>query len=259
LLLEKAWRTLRGGGPEGLPAVCGALAMIAVAAGATENRKLARRAHRLARRFGKVQTIDRHRRLLSRVHTLGLLSPEAAATLDARWEERLRERLERSIRRTHGRPMRKLRRALSRRARGGKQELARALEKARRRAIRGLGAEGSAAGDRNLRRIRAGLGRIQDLSRALSEAAGREPAERLAGGGAPSSDALDRWNDMSAFRRLLESERSDSEDRGAVTLALELDRLISALDASIASARREAAKTVRAASNVVAFQRRASA
>ena len=53
-------------------------------------------------------------------------------------------------------------------------------------------------------------------------------------------DALGRWNDLRLFRRHLIATRKDAGRRGAVTFVLELDRLATALEPAVASAREEA-------------------
>jgi hypothetical protein len=150
-----------------------------------------------------------------------------------------------------------LRRALSRRARNGKKDLARALERTRRKNANGLEPLAVDASDRDLRRFRAAVARARELSLALSDAGGPRLPALLEREGRVA-DALDRWSEIGAFRRILDRERRESESRGAVTLARELDRLLPALDASLLRARREALKAARAASNVVAFQRRSA-
>ena len=71
-----------------------------------------------------------------------------------------------------------------------------------------------------------------------------------------AQEALERWNDVAALRRHLSRTRRDAERRGAVTLALELDRLLPALDRTAEKARRAALKAARPLSNVVRLKRR---
>jgi hypothetical protein len=53
-------------------------------------------------------------------------------------------------------------------------------------------------------------------------------------------EALGRWNDLRMFRRRLAVSRNEAEERGAITLAAELDHLLAALEPAIASTRRDA-------------------
>lgn len=257
LLFERAWKAYRRGGPEAATELCAALDRIAVAAAAAQDRALARRAGRTERRFAKIRALESHRRLLSRVRRLSLLSPEAVATLDARWEELARDRSDRALRKTRGRRIRRLRLALSRRGGNRKKDLARALERARRKNASGLEPLAADASDRDLRRFRAAVTRARELSLALSDAGGPRLPALLEREGRVA-DALDRWSEIGAFRRILRLERREAESRGAVTLARELDRLLPALDGSHLRARRDALKAARAASNVIAFQRRSA-
>ena len=71
-----------------------------------------------------------------------------------------------------------------------------------------------------------------------------------------AQEALGRWNDVRLFRRRLARTRRDAERRGAVTLALELDRLLSALDRTVEKARANAVDAARPLSNVVDLRRR---
>ncbi len=258
LRLEKSWRLLRRGSPEAVSELRTAFALIAAAADAGGDRRLAKRAQKLARRFRSSEKIEKHRKLLSRLQALGLLSPESAASLDVRWEERARKRLDRGMRATQGRPIRRFRRALARRGRRARKDLGRSLQKALRRNGRRLEPPSPESSDRAMRRLGRVLARRAALAQALSETGGAQAHEPL-GGPRIARNALERWSEIRAFGRRIHRERRDAESRGAVTLASELDRLISAVDASLVRARREAVKSVRAASNVVAFERRRSA
>ncbi len=156
-----------------------------------------------------------------------------------------------------GRRIRRLRSALSRRGRGRPKDFARLLEGERRKNADRLEPLRADASDRDLRRFGAAVSRARNLSLALSDAGGpRLPALREREGRV--AEALDRWTEICAFRRILRRELRACEARGAVTLARELDRLVPVLDGSLQRARRDALKAARAASNVVAFQRRSA-
>ncbi|HKF45400.1 MAG TPA: CHAD domain-containing protein, partial [Thermoanaerobaculia bacterium] len=94
-------------------------------------------------------------------------------------------------------------------------------------------------------------------------------AEDLAASGMPGlenriarerelQDALGRWNDLLLFRRRLQAIRSDAEERGAVTLAGELDPVIAALEGTLASARREVFAAANRFARVLPFLERSA-
>src|SRR5262249_32235656 len=229
-----------------------------LAARATGDRTLARRARRAVKALSEPVQIESHRRLLARVRRMGLLPDDAAANLDARWEEFLREHGARSVAGARGKAMRKLLRAIERRGRRQKKSLARALEKQRRKTVRGLETPTADVQDRDLKRFAARLRAARDLSSWIGEAGGTAiPASRLERD-RRAVDALDRWREPRAFERRLRVERRSAEDRGSVTLALGLDRVIGALEVSLTRARRDAVKSARIGTNVVAFERRSA-
>ena len=255
-LLEKAWKAFRQEAPGSIEEFAAALGQIDVAARAVRDRRLARHARKIGRRISKLEVLQTHRELLSRVRRLGLLPTEAATGLEARWEELSRDRTQRALRKTRGRPMRRLRRALRRRGNVGENNLGRRLEQAYKRHLRRLDPPGGEPGDGDLSRRRAALRIARGAALALAEMgpARPKPAERETRVGA----ALDRWHDLRSFRKTLSRERRRCERRGTVTLAFELDGLISALDRTLERARREAVRTARASSNVVSFNRRSA-
>jgi CHAD domain-containing protein len=63
--------------------------------------------------------------------------------------------------------------------------------------------------------------------------------------------ALGRWNDVRLFRERLERTRDRAERTGAVSLSAEIGRLLSVLEGTTASARKEAVRASRQFSNVV--------
>jgi len=220
-------------------------------------RRLSRRARRIARRCARVGALESQRRLLSRVRELGLISADSAEVLDARWEELSRERSRRALRAVRKRAVEWLLDALSRQARAGERRLRRRLERAGRRIAPRFRLPSPQPDDGDLSRYRKRFRRALRIALALAEAGGpREPdaarRETDAGG------ALDRWHGLHAFRKLLAREREDAERRGSVTLALALDRLISAVDPTLENARRRLLAAARAPSNVVSFERRSA-
>lgn len=255
-MLEKAWKAFRQEASGSARDLAAALGQIDVAARAVRDRRLARGARKIGRRISKLEVLQAHRELLSRVRRLGLLPTEAASGLEARWEELSRERAKRALRKTRGRPMRRLRRTIGHREKIGENSLGRRLEQAYKRHLRRLDPPGGEPGDGDLSRYRAAVRMARDIALALAEVdpARPRPAERETRLG----EALDRWHDLRSFRKTLARERRRCERRGTVTLAFELDGLISALDRTLERARREALRAARASSNVVSFNRRSA-
>jgi hypothetical protein len=71
--------------------------------------------------------------------------------------------------------------------------------------------------------------------------------------------ALERWHSARRFERRLGRERKAAETRGSVVLASEIDGLLTALESTVAGARRLALEEVtRATAKVVAFARRSA-
>lgn len=249
----RATRQDQPGAPEELGAV---LARIGAAARAVGDRRLARRARGLARGVSRVLAFDADRAMLARVARLGLISPETAAGLEARWEERARARRE-SLRGDAARgATRALRHALSRRARKSNRALDSRLDEAARRDVEKLWPARGAKADRDLSRYRKLCRRSREL--ALARAASGVPSEAAEADQAAEL-ALERWHAARRFERRLGRERKDAEVRGSVVLASEIDRLLAALEGAVAGARRLALEEVtRATANVVSFERRSA-
>jgi len=229
---------------------------VGVAARAAGDRRLSRRARRIARRCARVGALESHRRLLSRVRELGLIAPDAAEALDARWEELSRERSRRALRALRKRAIERLLDALSRQAHAGKRRLRRRLERAERRNARSLRLPAGAPDDVALSRYRKRLRRARRIGLALAQAGG-PPETDAASRERDAGSALERWHGLRAFGKLLAREREEAERRGAVTLALALDRLIAAVDAMLEKARRQVVASANAP-NVVSFERRSA-
>ena len=255
--LARACKDFRRGAPGGATELAEMLEGVGVAARAAGDRRLSRRARRIARRCARVAVLESHRRLLSRVRKLGLIAADAAEALDARWEELSRERSRRALRAVRGRAIERLLDALSRQAHAGERRLRRRLERAERRNARSLRLPPGQPDDRDLSRYQKRVRRAVRIGLALAEAGGPRNPDAASGEGFAGS-ALDRWHGLRAFRKLLAREREEAERRGAVTLALALDRLISAVDAALEKARRQLLASARAPSNVVSFRRRSA-
>jgi hypothetical protein len=254
--LAKAWRVFRQDAPGGVEALSAALGSVAASARATKGERLARRARRLRRRLAELSALERNRDILKRVRRLGFLPPEAAESLDARWEELSGALARRARRHLRGRRLRRLRREISRHGRHAPERFLALLERSYRRAVRRVGGLASSAEDRDLLRQLRRRRKASQIARVLGEAGAPAAPGNIAAED-PGAAALARWRELCLFRRSLERELREAERRGAVTLALDLDGLLATLEKTLVRARREAAAAA-AAGNVVAFRRRAA-
>ncbi len=256
---EQAWKAFRKGDPEGPHDLSEVLAHITVGARAAGRRNLSRRARRIRRRLSELCALEADRHLLARVRRLGLLSPEATAGLDVHWEELARVGGKGAVRKIRGRPKRRLRRALSRRSRSRRRlrddRVRERLVAAREQIWETLAPPAEKASDRDLRHYRLAIQKMRDLTETLVESglSPRRPADER---DARICEAFDRWNDVRRFRKRLARERRQAESRGAVTLALELDRLIETLAASVSAARLQALGKARNSANVAFLRNR---
>lgn len=252
--LAAARKALRAGEPEGLHDLRVALRRIGVTANALNRRKLARRSRRIVRCLSDLRRLEVERQLLARVRGLSLLSSEAAAGLEARWDALLRAGQREAARLSDGGRMRKLLRQLSRLARGQDRGALGRLQKKRRRAERNLAPLSDDASDRDLHRYRLRVKRARYLAQDLA-LAGEPGLEKAIAGEKETQEALGRWSDTRLFRQRLCKERSSAEDRGAVSLALELDRAIRTLEPTVESARRQALDRTRRGQRILSFRR----
>ena len=115
--------------------------------------------------------------------------------------------------------------------------------------------------DRSLHRYRLTLKKARYLAEDLA-LMGSPGLEREIEGKKALQDAFGRWNDLRLFQRDLEKARKEAERRGTVTFVSELDRLISALEPAVESARaqalRRATSAVKAPAQLLARPKRRS-
>lgn len=255
--LEEARLAVRRGEPEGLHDLRVALRHLAATASALGRRRLARRAKAIARSLSPARRLEVDRRLLERIGRLGFLSPDAATALAARWEKLGTRAARRRARATDGGKMQRLRRRLARLSGRGRGKGMQRLAAERRRAEEGLARSLEGRDDAALHRHRRTVRKARHLAEDLVLLGLPEPPE------APREraleEALDRWNDLRGFRRRLAESREESERRGTVTLAAELDRLLAALEPALAAARAAAVTASRRAPRVVHLARPARA
>ena len=253
--LKKAIAAFREGDPEGLHDVRVALRRLIATASAAGRKKLSRRARSLVRSLSERRQLEVDRQLLTRVRELGLLSPDVAAGLDARWDRQLASGAREAQKTASGRRMRRLVRRLARRAGTGNAELARRLVRKRQAMDRKVGRLPEDGNNHELHRYRVAVKKAryvaEDLA-LLGMPGAAAAAERLK----VAQEALGRWNDVRMFRRRLRQTRREAERRGAVTLASELDRLLAALDGTVEKTRGDAIEAARALGNIVPLRRR---
>lgn len=253
--LKKALAAFREGRPEGLHDVRVALRRAGATASALGKKGVARRVKTLVRILSERRQLEVDRQLLARVREIGVLSPDVAAGLDARWDSLFAGGARTAERAAAGRPMRRLVQRLRDLEAGQETAISRRLQQARRAAQRVVAHPPGGGSDRELHRYRVAVKKaryvLEDL--ALVGTPGLEASlERLTA----VQEALGRWNDVRLFCRRLARTRREAEKRGAVTLALELDRLLAALDRTVEKARADALDAARPLSNVVDLRRR---
>jgi CHAD domain-containing protein len=245
--LDRARKSVRRGDREGLHDLRVALRRLSATAAALGRRQLSEKAKTLVQSLSSQRQLEVDRALLARVGRLGFLSPDAATALAARWEK-LASRGERRLARAAGDPVETLVRRAGRLARREDREEkspAARLERARQRAERALGQSLDGRDDRTLHRYRVAVKRARYLAEDLG-ALGIRPWKSRAERERMLQEALGRWNDLRHFARRLSESREDAEERGAVTLARELGRLLATLKPTIADARRSAVEASRA-------------
>lgn len=242
--LLRARKRRREGDAEGLHDFRVALRRTAATAGALGRRKVERRAVAIVRSLSSDRQSEVDRALLARIRALGLLSEDAATTLEIRWKPRLATRTDRAARgneeKRFRRLTRKLRRLASRRRAGELEQLL----------AQRSGAEAALAkppgrdDDRGLHRYRIRVKRARYLAEDLV-ASGRPDFEACVARERTAQEVLGRWNDLRLFLERIDRERTKAERRGAVRLASELEDLSRALEAPLAGLRREASSTAR--------------
>jgi CHAD domain-containing protein len=254
--LERARKSARRGDPEGLHDLRVALRRVGATAGALEARSVSRNAKTLVRSLSDARQLQVDRELLARIAKLGYLSPDATTALAARWEK-LAERGNRRIARAaEGRSLRGLRKDLEKLSRRGREDAVERLEKARRKAETTLAEPLEGKDDEALHRHRIAVKKARYLAEDLSVLGVRRFASHIEREKA-LQESLGRWNDLRLFSRRLAESRDEAEERGSVTLAAELEHLLTALETTIAEVRRSAIEISRAASKVVPLRRQA--
>jgi CHAD domain-containing protein len=253
--VQQARKAFQKADPHGLHDLRVALRRVGSTASALGKKKLLRRSRSLVVSLSPLRQLEIDRRLLARVRALGLLTEEAAAGLDARWDSLFAAGLKKAVRISGGRRMRSLLRSLRRRARRGGTDQVLLLERERGRAERKLNPPSEDASDRELHRFRKAIKHARYVAEDIA-ACGVRGLDNTIAREKELQEALGRWNDARLFRERLIETRAEAEERGAVSLALELDRLVTALEGTVAAARTEALASAQRLANVLPFLER---
>jgi CHAD domain-containing protein len=254
--LDKARKSARHGDPEGLHDLRVALRRVSATAGALGKKDLAREAKGIVRSLSEQRQLQVDRQLLARVGQLGFLSPDAVTALAARWEKLAARGERRVVKAADGRPVRTLVKCLDRLSRHGPEDAVVRLERARRRAEAALSEPIEGKDDHALHAHRIAVKKARYLAEDLATLGLRRwtnqvEREKLL------QEALGRWNDLRLFCRRLAESRDEAEQRGAITLAAELEQLLAILEPTIADIRRAAVEASRKTAAVVPLRRAA--
>ena len=246
--LERARKALKRGDPEGLHDLRVALRRVSATAGALGRKNVSQEAKEIVRSLSAQRQLEVDRQLLARLGRLGFLSPDAVTALAARWEKLASKGTRRVARAADGRPIHTLHRRVARLYHKEPEIPVARLERARRRAQDALAQPLEGKDDRTLHRYRVAVKRARYLAEDLASLGVREwvsHAEREK----TLQEALGRWNDLRLFCHRLEASRDEAEERGAISLAAELERLLAVLEPTVASVRRSAVDASRATAN----------
>ena len=255
--LSKARKALLREEPEALHDFRVALRRAEATAAALGKKRIERKSRSLVRKLSPLRQLEVDRLLLSRLRELGHVTENVAAGLDARWGAEYSEGLEEAARVARCGKSRRLEKRLRRQARRGKDDAPFRLEIERRRLESRLAAPPDDASDRRLHRYRIAVKRARYLAEDLA-ACGVPGLESRIAREKELQDALGRWNDIQLFRERLRQTREESEARGTVSLVVELDHLIAALEGTVASARRAALAVAGRFAKVLPFLERSA-
>ena len=254
--LARARKALKRGDPEGLHDLRVALRRVSATAGALGRKSVSRGARSIVRSLSEQRQLEVDRQLLTRIGRLGFLSPDAVTALASRWEKLASRGARRIERAADGRPIDALARRLERLSRKAASDALARLERARRQAQEALAEPLEGKDDRTLHRYRIAVKKARYLAEDLAALGMREWSNHVEREKALQEE-LGRWNDLRMFCRRLAESRDEAEERGAVTLAAELEHLLESLEPTIASVRRAAVEASRHTAKVVPLKVRA--
>ncbi len=255
--VERARKAARRGDPEGLHDLRVALRRVSATASALGAKGVSRGARAIVQSLSGDRQIQVDRQLLARIGKLGYLSPDATTALAARWEKIAERGSRRIARAAGGKSVRALLRELERLGRRQRDDLVERLERARGKAEATLAQSLEGRDDAELHRYRVAVKRARYLAEDLAALGVRRFTTQIEREKA-LQEALGRWNDLRMFCRRLSESRNEAEERGAIMLAAELERLLTGLEPTITSIRRAAVEASRAP-DVVPISRKTAA
>ena len=255
--LAKARKAFLRGEAEGLHDLRVALRRTEATAAALGKTKTEKRAGKLVRKLSALRQLEVDRDLLARIRAIGRIPETVAASLDADWSAEYAEGMQRAARAAESRRMRRLEKKVRRLSRDGPEGAVECLERESERLEERLALPPEDASDRRMHRFRIAVKRARYLAEDLA-ASGVAGLENRIGREKELQDALGRWNDVRLFRRRLQGIQADSEQRGAVVLAGDLDSVIAALEGTLSSARREAFAAANRFARVLPFLERSA-
>jgi CHAD domain-containing protein len=256
--IKIARKSMRRGEPEGLHNLRVALRRTGATARALGAKAVSREAKKIAGSLTDARQMEVDRQLLTRIGKLGYLSPDAATALAARWEKLAERGGRRVARAADGRAIRSLIRDLRKRSRPRRDDMVERIDRARRKAEATLAEPLEGKDDGFLHRYRKSVKRARYLGEDLAALGVRRFSPQIEREKA-LQEALGRWNDLRLFRRRLADSRDEAEERGAVTLASELEHLWTSLETTLSTIRRNAIELSRSAAKVVPLERARSA
>ena len=249
--LERARKALKRGEPEGLHDLRVALRRMSATASALGRKSVSNEARDIVRSLSEQRQLEVDRQLLAKIGRLGFLSPDAVTALATRWAKLATRGSRRVARAADGRPIHTLRRRVTRLERKDSSISVARLERARRRAQEALAQTLDGKDDRTLHRYRVAVKKARYLAEDLASLGVREWASHAQREKA-LQEALGRWNDLRLFCRRLAESRDEAEERGAVVLAAQLERLLAVLEPTVATVRRAAVEASKAAEPAMA-------
>ncbi len=252
--LDRARKAARRGDPEGLHDLRVALRRVSATARALGRKNVARRAKKIVRSLSEQRQLQVDRQLLARLGKLGFLSPDAVTALAARWEKLAMRGERRVLRAADGLVVRRLLRRLDRLSRRDDDGAVVRLERARRKAEAKLAEPIEGKDDYGLHRHRIAVKKARYLAEDLAALGLRRWTNQVERE-KETQEALGRWNDLRLFRRRLAESRDEAEQRGAVTLASELEQVLALLEPAVADIRRGAVDASRNTAGVVPIRR----
>jgi CHAD domain-containing protein len=243
--VDRARKAARRAEPEGLHDLRVALRRVCATADALGAKVVARESRRLVRSLSAERQIQVDRQLLARIGQLGYLSPDAATALASRWEKVSERGVRKIVRAADGRTVRSLLEDMDRLARRKDGDAVERIERARVQAEAALAHSLEGKDDDELHRYRIGVKKARYLAEDLAALGLRrftssiEREKEL-------QETLGRWNDLRMFCRRLAESRDEAEERGAIALAAELERLLATLEPTVSAVRRAAVEASKA-------------